>query len=95
MKTVTIKTYAVKHKLSIFNVMKMIKSEKLKSITMNENGKEKIYIVIDDAVEQEIKKGIVSNDKKDTKRLNEELRLLKIEVAKLKEQVSKISKKLM
>ena len=93
MKKVTIKAYAVKHKLSIFNVMKMVKSKKLKSITLDENGKEQIYILIDDAIEEEIKQGIIPNDTKDIKGLHEEIRLLKIEVAKLKEQVLEISTK--
>ena len=95
MQKITIKAYAVKHKLSIFNVMKMVKSKKLKSVSVEENGKEQIYICIDDALEEEIQKGIVPNDQKDTKTLNEEVRLLKIEVAKLKEQIQILSQKLL
>ena len=40
MQKITIKAYAVKHKLSIFNVMKMVKSGKLKIEIAEENGKE-------------------------------------------------------
>ena len=94
MENITIKAYAVKHKLSIFNVMKMVKSGKLKSTTIEENGKEHTYIILDDAIEEEVKKSIVPNDEKDTKGLNEEVRLLKHEVAKLREEIVPLSEKL-
>ncbi len=94
MENITIKAYAVKHKLSIFNVMKMVKSGKLKSTTIEENGKEHTYIILDDAIEEEVKKSIVPNDEKDTKGLNEEVRLLKHEVAKLREEIVQLSEKL-
>ena len=94
MEKITIKAYAVKHKLSIFNVMKMVKSGKLKSTTIEENGKEHTYIILDDAIEEEVKKSIVPNDEKDTKGLNEEVRLLKHEVAKLREEIVQLSEKL-
>ena len=38
MQRVTIKAYAVKHKLSIFNVIKMVKSGKVKTDFIEENG---------------------------------------------------------
>jgi len=94
MEKITIKAYAVKHKLSIFNVMKMVKSGKLKSTTMEENGKEYTYILLDNAIEEEVKKTIVPSDEKDTKGLNEEVRLLKYEVAKLREDIAELSKNL-
>ena len=94
MEKITIKAYAVKHKLSIFNVMKMVKSGKLKSTTIEENGKEHTYIILDDTIEEEVKKTIVPSDEKDIKRLNEEVRLLKHEVAKLREEIAQLSKKL-
>ena len=94
MEKITIKAYAVKHKLSIFNVMKMVKSGKLKSTTVDENGKEQTYIILDDAIEEEVKNTIVPTDEKDTKGLNEEVRLLKNEVAKLREEIVQLSKKL-
>jgi len=94
MEKITIKAYAVKHKLSIFNVMKMVKSGKLKSTTVDENGKEQTYIILDDAIEEEVKNSIVPTDEKDTKGLNEEVRLLKNEVAKLREEILQLSKRL-
>ena len=57
MEKITIKAYAVKHKLSIFNVMKMVKSGKLKDNRIEEEeGKEKTYILLDDMIEEEVKK---------------------------------------
>lgn len=94
MEKITIKAYAVKHKLSIFNVMKMVKSGKLKSTTVEENGKEHIYIILDNIIEEEVKKTIVPSDEKDIKGLNEEVRLLKLEVAKLREEIAQLSHKL-
>ena len=45
MERMTLKSYAVKHKLSLFNVVKMVKSGQLKSETVEENGKEVTYIL--------------------------------------------------
>jgi len=42
------KAYAVKHKLSLFNVVKLVKSGKLKSETVMEEGKEKVYVIADE-----------------------------------------------
>ena len=91
---ITIKTYALKYKLSIFNVMKMVKSGKLKSTIVDENGKEQTYIILDDSIEEGVKNSIVPTDEKDTNGLNEEVRLLKNEVAKLREEILQLSKRL-
>jgi len=40
----TLKVYAVKHKMSMFNVVKLVKSGKIKSETVEEDGKSIIYI---------------------------------------------------
>jgi len=40
MERMSIKTYAARNKLSMFNVVKMIKAGKLKSETVEEAGKE-------------------------------------------------------
>lgn len=45
MEKMTLKQYAVKHKLSLFNVVKMVKSGKLQSETVEENGKEVTYVL--------------------------------------------------
>ena len=64
MEKMTITAYAVKHKLSIFNVMKMIKSNTLKTKIENKNGKETTYILIDDKTEEEVSKNIIPIIKK-------------------------------
>jgi hypothetical protein len=45
MERMTIKAYATKHKLSMFNVVKMVKSGQLRSETVEENGKEVTYVL--------------------------------------------------
>ncbi len=49
MEKISIKSYAVKHKLSMFNVIKMTKSGQLPTETVVENGKDVVYILIDEA----------------------------------------------
>jgi len=94
MQRVTIKAYAVKHKLSIFNVMKMVKSGKLKTDVIEENGKEVTYILLDEATEKEIKKEIIPIEKKDEAILKVELKMLREEVEYLKEEIEKLKKRL-
>ena len=94
MQKVTIKAYAVKHKLSIFNVMKMIKSGKLKSEIVEENGKEVTYIRLDEATEAEIKAGIVTIEKKGEAKLREEMKMLSNEVELLRAEIVALKKKL-
>ena len=48
MEKMTMKAYAVKHKLSLFNVVKLVKSGKLKSETVIEDSREKVYILLDE-----------------------------------------------
>ena len=93
-KKVTIKAYAVSHKLSIFNVMKMVKSAKLKSEVVEENGKEITYILIDEAIEAEVKQGIISIEKKGESKLEEEMKLLSREVKLLRAEIEALKKKL-
>lgn len=44
----TLKAYAVKNKMSLFNVVKLVKSGKVKSETVTEEGREKVYILVDE-----------------------------------------------
>ena len=94
MQKVTIKAYAVKHKLSIFNVMKMVKAGKLKTDVEDVNGKEVTYIVIDEAIESEIEKGIVTIEKKGDLKLQEEMKMLGKEVSLLRAEIEALKKKL-
>jgi len=94
MQRVTIKAYAVSHKLSIFNVMKMVKSGKLKSEMIDENGKEVTYIQIDDAIETEVKEGIISVESTKKSTLQEEIKILANEVKLLRTEIELLKKKL-
>lgn len=94
MEKLTIKAYATKHKLSLFNVVKMTKSGQLPTEIVEENGKETLYILIDDNVEKEVKKNIIKEGdrepyslRKENERLKEEIRNLKKEIAALKNRV--------
>ncbi|SFZ97779.1 hypothetical protein MNB_SV-5-149 [hydrothermal vent metagenome] len=95
MEKMTIKAYAVKHKLSIFNVMKMVKSGKVQSEVFNENGREVTYILYDEESEKAIREQIVPvEDRKNSQidqmlnELREEVKLLRKEVDILKKRVN-------
>ena len=53
MERITIKAYAIKHKLSVFNVMKMLKSGKVESEVSNEDGRDVTYILFDEERERD------------------------------------------
>ena len=88
MEKLTIKSYAAKHKLSIFNVVKMTKSGQLPTQIVEENGKETVYILIDDDVEKEVEKSIVKERPKETYSLRKENERLKEEIKKLKKEIA-------
>ena len=92
MQKVTIKAYAVSHKLSIFNVMKMVKSGKLKSEVIEEKGKEVTYIIMDDNIENEVKEGIVKVEKSGEAKLKVEMEMLTKEVALLRAEIEALKK---
>ena len=88
MEKVSIKAYAVKHKLSIFNVVKMTKSGQLQTETVVENGKDVVYILIDKDVENEVTKSIVREESKAPYSMRKENERLKKEIEKLKEEIA-------
>lgn len=49
MKELTLKEYAVKHKISLFNVMKLAKAGQIPSDTRTVNGKDELVILTDEA----------------------------------------------
>ncbi|MEN8148127.1 MAG: hypothetical protein ABFR02_10995 [Campylobacterota bacterium] len=53
MKELTLKEYAVKHKISLFNVMKLAKAGNIPSDTRKINGKDEILILTDEAPKAE------------------------------------------
>ncbi len=90
MQRMTIKAYALKHKLSIYNVMKMARTGKLQTEVIEEEGKEATYILVDEAKEAKIRAQIIPD--KAERSLEEELRLLKAEVALLKKEVAALKR---
>ncbi|MEN8304628.1 MAG: hypothetical protein ABFQ64_11240 [Campylobacterota bacterium] len=94
MERVTIKAYAVKHKLSIFNVMKMVKSGKVKSEVFNEKGRDVTYILFDENSEKEIKEQMAPIEQKDDMVLHEEIKFLRKEIKLLREDIEVLKKKI-
>jgi flagellar motility protein MotE (MotC chaperone) len=88
MEKITIKGYAAKHKLSIFNVVKMTKSGQLPTETVQENGKDVVYILLDHDVEKKVETGIVREENKAPYSLKKENQRLKKEIKKLKEEIA-------
>ena len=94
MNKITLKAYAVKHKLSIFNVMKMVKSHKLKSEEVEVNGKKVLYILLEDETEKEVRDGIVAiKDKVSKVTLEQEVEVLKKEVQALRLELEVLKRK--
>ena len=94
MERITIKAYAVKHKLSIFNVMKMVKSGQVKSEVFNEKGREVTYILFDEETEKEVREKIVPMEQKEDLLLHDEIRFLRKEIQLLREDVEVLKKKI-
>ena len=94
MNKVTIKAYAVSHKLSIFNVMKMVKSGKLKSEVTEEEGKEVTYILINDETEEEVKAETIPLSQKQEAQILLEMKALRKEVSILKREIAEIKERL-
>ena len=93
MEKVSMKAYAVKHKLSLFNVVKMVKSGQIPTETVVENGKDLVYILIDEAVEKEVAQAIVLAQNKEPYSLRKENERLKKEIEKLKEEIISLKKR--
>jgi polyhydroxyalkanoate synthesis regulator phasin len=94
MERIGIKAYAVKHKLSSFNVMKMIKSGKVKSEVFQEKGRDVTYILYDEASENEIAEQIIPMENKEEIQVLEMLRILTQEVQALRKEIEDLKQKL-
>ncbi|MCK5855778.1 MAG: hypothetical protein KAG56_11200 [Sulfurovaceae bacterium] len=92
MEKVTLREYAKRRKLSYFKVMKMVRGGELKSETVNEEGKEVAYILMDDEIEKEITKNMQEQGGKELS-LQEENALLKEEILKLKEALERCNRR--
>jgi len=90
----TIKAYAVKHRLSIFNVVKMLKAGEIESETVEEDGKEVTYIVTNDKKEEEVSQKIIKEPKSNERALKDELSRLSNEVRALRAELEALKKSL-
>lgn len=92
MQKMTLKSYAVKHKMSFFSVVKLVKSGKIKSRTEEVDGKEVTYILPEEKESdpgQKVEKKELKNEPFD---LEKELKKLILEVETLKEEIEKLKK---
>ena len=92
MKKVTLREYAQMHKLSYFNVMKMVRTQKIKSIMIEENGAEVEYIIMDEEQEKKVSDSILETSEK-SMTLLEENAVLKKEIDRLKAELEKCNKR--
>ncbi|HEO99293.1 MAG TPA: hypothetical protein ENO02_08350 [Epsilonproteobacteria bacterium] len=91
MEKLTIKAYAKRHKISIFNVMKMVREGSVKSETVLEDGKEVIYILEDQAQKESTKSQITQCDQTPLS-LENEIEALKKEVATLRKELEALKR---
>ena len=94
MKQVSLRAYAQIHKLSYFNVMKMVKNGDVKSTTINENGKDMQYVLVEEEQEKNISNNIIKTSAQKLT-LKEENILLKREVERLKEELKSYKDKIL
>jgi hypothetical protein len=92
MKRVTLREYSKLHKLSYFNVMKMVKGGDVKSEIVNENGKDVAYILIDELIEKRVSEAIIETSAQKLS-LKDENTLLKKEIERLKLELEKCNKR--
>jgi len=92
LKEVTLRAYAQMHKLSYFNVMKMVKNGDVKSVTKMENNKEVQYVLVEEEQEKRVSENIIETSAKSLT-LQEENTLLKKEIARLKEELEKCNRR--
>jgi uncharacterized small protein (DUF1192 family) len=92
MKRVTLREYSKLHKLSYFNVMKMVKNGDIKSEIVNENGKDVPYVLIDEVAEKKVSESLIETSLQ-TLTLKEENTLLKKEIERLKVELEKCNKR--
>lgn len=76
MERVTLKKYARDHKMSFFNVVKMVKSGDLPSETVEEEGKEVTYVLVDQGGKE---KKVQTCDPSETDATGVEERMAKLE----------------
>ncbi len=92
MKKLTLREYAKLHKLSYFNVMKMVNNGDVKSIVEQINGKEIKYVVIEEEQEKRVSENIIETSAQKLT-LKDENELLKKEIERLKKALEDCNKR--
>ena len=92
MKRVSLREYSKLHKLSYFNVMKMVKGGDVKSEIVKEDGKDVAYILIDEVQEKKVSEAITETSAQKLS-LKDENILLKKEIERLKLELEKCNKR--
>jgi len=92
MKKLTLREYAKLHKLSYFNVMKMAKNGDVKSVIEEVDGKEVQYVVVEEEQEKRVSENIIETSAQKLT-LQEENKLLKKEIERLKAELEKCNKR--
>ena len=92
MKKVTLREYAKLHKLSYFNVMKMVKGGDVKSVTEMVEGKEVQFVLVEEEQEKRVSESIIETSSQKLT-LQEENVLLKKEIERLKEALERCNKR--
>ena len=101
MEKMTLKMYAVKHKMSMFNVVKLVKSGKVKSETVEEDGKNVVYIfdesspVLQEAKADSIKKEETVKSNENPTGLLKRVSLLEDEMKSLRNEIETLKRLLL
>ena len=92
MEKVSLREYAKRHKLSYFNVMKMVKNGNIKSVIETVDSKEVEYVLIEEEQEKRVNESIIETSE-ETLTLKDENMLLKKEIERLKLALEKCNKR--
>jgi len=92
MKRLTLREYAKLHKLSYFNVMKMVNNGDVKSVVEEIDGKEVKYVIVEEEQEKSVSENIIETSAQKLT-LKEENELLKKEIERLKVELEKCNKR--
>ncbi len=92
MKKLTLREYARLHKLSYFNVMKMVNNGDVKSVTEQIDGKEVKYVLVEEEQEKRVSENIIETSSQKLT-LKEENELLKKEIERLKAELERCNRR--
>ena len=92
MKKLTLREYARVHKLSYFNVMKMVNNGDVKSITEEVDGKEVKYVLVEEEQEKRVSESILETSSQKLT-IKEENELLKKEIERLKAELERCNRR--